>query len=136
MKYTELICPTSRDEGDEPKVSVIIPLYNKADYIKRAIDSVLLQTEDNFELIVINDGSTDNSETIVSRYNDPRVLLVNQENQGVAKTRNRGVILAQSRLVSFLDADDEWDPHFLETMINLTYKYPNSGLYGCIQNYN
>ena len=114
----------------KPLISVIIPLYNKAPHIKRAIDSVLQQTFQDFELIIINDGSTDGSEHIVSEYNDSRIHLINQKNQGVSAARNNGVNHSKSDFVSFLDADDEWLPEFLETILKLREVYPNAGVYG------
>lgn len=113
-----------------PKVSVVIPLYNKAPYIARALDSVLAQTVQDFEIIVVNDGSTDRSETIVNGYNDPRIHLINQKNQGVSAARNRGIDAAQAELVAFLDADDEWLPKFLEIILLMREKYPEAGVYG------
>lgn len=113
-----------------PKVSVIIPLYNKAPYIKRAIDSVLSQTIQDFEILVVNDGSTDEGEIIVQQCNDSRIRVINQENQGVSVARNNGVIASNSELIAFLDADDEWLPDFLETVLRLRNKWPNAGLYG------
>ena len=112
-----------------PKISVVIPLYNKAPHIARALDSVLAQTIQDFEIIILNDGSTDGGETIVSNYSDSRIHLLNQENQGVSITRNRGVGVAHAELVAFLDADDEWLPHFLETILQLKKKYPKAGMY-------
>lgn len=112
-----------------PKVSIIIPLYNKAPYIKRALDSVLAQTIQNFEVIVVNDGSQDGGEMIVEKYSDSRIHLINQENRGVSIARNSGVNAARADLVAFLDADDEWLPEFLEEIIALNIKYPNAGMY-------
>src|SRR3954469_10712247 len=97
-----------------PKITVIIPLYNKAAYIKRALDSVLAQTFSGFELIVIDDGSTDGGGAIVARCDDPRVRLIRQENAGPAQARNHGIDEASGELVAFLDADDEWMPRYLE----------------------
>lgn len=114
----------------ESQISVIIPLYNKAPYIKRAIDSVLTQTIQNFEIIIVNDGSTDGSEKIVKNYSDSRIQLFNQVNQGVSVARNRGITLANAELVAFLDADDEWKPEFLETVLQLHNKYPHSAVWG------
>jgi glycosyltransferase involved in cell wall biosynthesis len=97
-----------------PKVTIIIPLYNKAAYIKRALDSVLAQTFTDFELLVIDDGSTDGGGEIVHRCGDARVRLIRQENAGPAHARNRGIDEAGGELVAFLDADDEWTPRYLE----------------------
>lgn len=104
-------------------LSVVIPLYNKAATIERAISSVLNQTFQDFELIVVNNGSTDGSEKVVENVKNPRVSLISQENQGVSMARNRGVEAAQSDWVAFLDADDEWKPTFLETVLFLKDKY-------------
>lgn len=99
-------------------ISVIIPLFNKQDYIIRSINSVLMQTHSDFELIVVNDGSTDNSRQIVESINDPRLNLITQSNGGVSKARNTGVKAARARWVAFLDADDEYMPDFLEEISN------------------
>lgn len=110
-------------------VSVVIPLYNKGPYIARALNSVLAQTFQDFEVIVVDDGSTDDGAEVVRRFRDPRIRLIYQENQGVSAARNRAIEAALAELVAFLDADDEWLPEFLETIIDLRQKYPNSGAY-------
>jgi glycosyltransferase involved in cell wall biosynthesis len=94
-------------------VSAIIPLYNKAPYIQRALGSVLAQTFRDFELIVVDDGSTDSGGEIVARCSDPRVRLIRQDNAGPGAARNRGLNEAGGEFVAFLDADDEWLPAFL-----------------------
>jgi len=96
-----------------PAISVIIPLYNKQAYIKRAIDSVLNQTFDNLELIIVNDGSTDASMEIVKSINDTRIRMISQPNQGPGSARNAGISAANSEILAFLDADDEWLPDYL-----------------------
>lgn len=101
-----------------PKISVVIPLYNKEKYIRRAVDSVLGQTCQGFELIVVNDGSTDRGPAIVREYNDPRICLIDQENRGVSAARNRGIGEARGEFVTFLDADDEWLPGFLALSVD------------------
>lgn len=109
--------------------SVVIPLYNKAPHIKRTIDSVLAQTYQNFEIIVVNDGSTDNGPDIVSSYSDPRIRLINQVNQGVSVARNHGTKEAKFELVAFLDADDEWLPEFLRNIQVIVNNFPDCGAY-------
>lgn len=107
--------------------SVIIPLYNKAITIERAIASVLAQTERAFELIVVDDGSTDRGAEIVRSIPDPRIRLIQQANGGVSKARNTGIESAQYDYVTFLDADDEYLPDCLETYRELIVKYPFAG---------
>jgi glycosyltransferase involved in cell wall biosynthesis len=102
--------------NDTPLVSVIIPLYNKKAYVKRAIKSVQNQSFTNWKLIVVNDGSTDGSPDEVPE-NDPKISLLHQENKGPGAARNLGIFMAKSKYVSFLDADDEWSPSFLDTCI-------------------
>lgn len=112
-----------------PTISVVIPLYNKKQYIKRAIDSVLAQTVQEFEIIVVNDGSTDNGADVVRSIPDDRIRLIEQENKGVSVARNRGIETSQSELVAFLDADDEYKSHFLATVLRLKERFPASGAY-------
>lgn len=113
-------------------IVIVIPLYNKSSYIARALNSVLTQTYQDYEILVINDGSTDGSENIVKSYikeNPGKITLINQENQGVSVARNTGIKHAQGELIAFLDADDEWNPRYLETIISLKEKYPAAGIY-------
>jgi glycosyltransferase involved in cell wall biosynthesis len=111
------------------KVSVVIPLYNKVRHIARAVGSVLAQTFDDFEVIVVDDGSTDRGSDAVARMRDLRVRVVGQANAGVSAARNRGVREARCDLVAFLDADDEWRPCFLETVVGLCERHPGAGMY-------
>ncbi|MFC1676096.1 glycosyltransferase family 2 protein [Planctomycetota bacterium] len=107
------------------KVGVIIPLYNKAQHIARALDSVLSQTYKDYEVIVVDDGSTDDGLEIVKRYTDPRLRVVSQENTGPGAARNKGVAESTSQFLSFLDADDEWMPIFLETCVKVLEDNPD-----------
>ena len=95
------------------RFSVIMPLYNKHTYVARAIQSVLSQTHTDFELLVVDDGSTDASVEVVRQFSDTRIRLIQQPNDGVSAARNRGVKEARADYVAFLDADDEWRPTFL-----------------------
>lgn len=97
-----------------PYFSIVIPLYNKEKYIKRTLKSVLKQTFTNFEVIIVDDGSTDNSSEIIKSINDSRICLIQQENGGPSKARNRGIQEAKGEFIAFLDADDEWLPGKLE----------------------
>lgn len=112
------------------EVSVVIPLYNKESSIARAIESVLNQTIQDFEVIVVDDGSNDDGAEVVQGFADPRVQLIRQENQGVSLARNRGIEAARAELIAFLDADDEWQPSFIETILRIRALYPDAGLYG------
>ena len=98
-------------------ISVIIPTYNSARYISEAVNSVLEQTFKAFEVLVIDDGSTDETEAIMSRYSAP-VRYIRQQNAGVAAARNRGIEESRGRYVAFLDADDTWFPHKLERQLD------------------
>lgn len=108
------------------EISVVLPLYNKKDGIIKALESVFLQTYLPKEIIVVNDGSTDGSEHLVVSLNHPLVQLVHQENGGVSAARNKGIEVAKSEWVAFLDADDVWMPDYLETIRGLNKKYPES----------
>ncbi|GAB3508587.1 glycosyltransferase family 2 protein [Emticicia fontis] len=98
------------------KISIIITAYNVEKYVAEAIESALKQTYKNIEIIVINDGSTDNTLQILETFKD-KILLVNQENIGIAKTLNKGLKLASGELVAFLDGDDVWTENKLEKQI-------------------
>jgi hypothetical protein len=111
------------------KVSVVIPLFNKARHIARAVNSVYRQTWQADEIIIVDDGSTDGSDEVVRRIADARLRLITQPNAGECAARNRGIAAATHDLVAFLDADDEWLPVFLQTVAGLRQKYPECGIY-------
>jgi len=98
----------------DAKVGVVIPLYNKGTLVRRALNSVLGQTYQNFEVVVVDDGSTDEGPDVVHECSDSRVRLIRQANAGPGAARNRGVQETHAPYLTFLDADDEWLPHFLE----------------------
>jgi glycosyltransferase involved in cell wall biosynthesis len=100
-------------------VSVVIPLYNKGKYIERALSSVLAQTLSPLEIIVVDDGSTDDGPERVLNFNDPKIILIKQENKGPGAARNAGLAIARGKYIAFLDADDEWLPTFLERGLSL-----------------
>lgn len=109
--------------------SIVIPLYNKANYIENTLRSVLNQTFTDYEIIVINDGSTDNSVVKVLEFNDSRIQLYNQKNQGASVARNLGIEKAKYDYIAFLDADDLWMPNHLETLKTLIHNFPNVGIF-------
>lgn len=114
-----------------PYFSVIIPLYNKASYVDKTIRSILGQTFTDYELIIIDNGSTDGSSEIVAAFSDSRMTVYRlEENVGVSNARNKGVSLSTAPYITFLDADDWWEPTFLEEMTGLIERHPDAGIYG------
>ena len=112
-------------------ISVVIPLYNKKKQIAYTLQSVFTQTFQDFEIVVVDDGSTDNSVEEVEKFDDSRIRLIHQTNAGVSAARNRGIGEARGELIAFLDADDEWKPRYLETQYALYQKYPECSVYAC-----
>ncbi|TJI03416.1 glycosyltransferase family 2 protein [Escherichia coli] len=110
-------------------LTVVIPLYNKSQSIESTIKSVLNQTHTDFELIVVNDGSTDGSENVIKQFTDERIKLLNITNSGVSVARNTGIRSAKSSYVCLLDADDYWLPNHLEKINNLVERYPDCSMY-------
>jgi glycosyltransferase involved in cell wall biosynthesis len=108
-----------------PEVSVIIPTYNRAWVLKEAIDSVLAQEFRDFELIVVDDGSTDNTPQILESYAQD-LTVIRQPNRGVSAARNRGIVAANGRLISFLDSDDLWLPRKLSSQVNFFNSNPEA----------
>ena len=112
--------------------SVVIPLYNKAHTIINTLESVLNQTFPDFEVVIVNDGSTDNAiEVIKNNFSDSRIRIINQENKGVSAARNLGVRESRSELIAFLDGDDELLPEYLSKMKEAIEKFPDAGMYCC-----
>lgn len=111
-----------------PSVSVVMPLFNTEQYVQKAIASVLAQTYLDFELIVVDDGSTDESVERCRQFRDPRLCLISQENRGLAGARNTGIRHARGRYVALLDADDRWHPHKLALHIAHLEQRPKVGV--------
>jgi glycosyltransferase involved in cell wall biosynthesis len=112
-------------------ISVVIPLYNKDRSIRETVYSVLGQSFSEFELIIVNDGSTDESLKIVSEITDPRISLINQQNEGVSAARNAGIRRARYNYIALLDGDDLWDSTYLMEMNSFIHSFPDAVLYGC-----
>lgn len=123
----------------QPRLSIIVPLYNKAPYVRKALESIMSQTYKDFDLIIVDDGSTDNSLEVVNEYIRDvlcvmcdvckNVRVIQQNNAGVAAARNKGVKESEGEYVCFLDADDWWKPNYLEEMDKLITDYPDAGLF-------
>lgn len=111
-------------------ISVLIPLYNKSQSIATTISSVLSQTYTEFEVIVVDDGSTDGSGDVVLTIDDDRIKYFKKENGGVSSARNYGIEKAQNELIALLDGDDLWEPTFLEEMLSLIELTPDAALWG------
>lgn len=118
-----------------PKVTVLVPAYNAEKYIGKAIDSVLAQTFTDFELLVINDGSTDQTENILRSYADDRIRLINQTNQGIAAALNLGLLNARAELIARFDADDICMPERLELQYRFLEAHPEYIIVGSDADY-
>jgi glycosyltransferase involved in cell wall biosynthesis len=108
-----------------PFFSVIIPLFNKETFVEATLKSVLKQSFSDFEILIVNDGSTDNSEKLIATFDDPRIRYFTKENGGASSARNYGIEKAQSNYISFIDADDYWYPTFLEEMFARLNSFPD-----------
>lgn len=115
--------------GADALISVVIPLYNKEAHIQRALDSVLRQADQHFEIVVVDDGSRDGGAALVAACPDPRVRLIRQPNAGVSVARNVGVAAASSDFIAFLDADDAHKPDFLANVRALARQHPEALAY-------
>jgi len=113
-------------------ISIVIPLFNKAHSIERTLKSIFAQTYTKFEIIIINDGSTDNGIEVITKFTtDPRVKIITQENQGVSAARNMGVLSSKYTYIAFLDGDDEWLPEYLTKMVQAIEMFPSAGMFCC-----
>jgi glycosyltransferase involved in cell wall biosynthesis len=109
-------------------VSVIVPAYNAEKTILETIQSIQAQTFSDFELIVINDGSSDRTVELLSKINDPRLKVFSYENGGLPVARNRGIQRATGEFITFIDADDLWKPQKLEAQLKALHEYPEAGV--------
>lgn len=114
-----------------PQISVIIPLFNKEYFIENTLESVKAQTFSDFEIVIVNDGSTDNSVKIVENFTDNRIKIFHTENKGVSSARNFGIEKASGKYIAFLDADDIWKNDFLQTIYLLIATYPEEKVFSC-----
>jgi len=123
------VLDSSRQEST-PLVSVILPTYNAAAYLGKAIDSILAQSYRHFELIIVNDGSSDNTQVLLSQYQDPRMTVINQANLGLPKALNQGIRLAKGKYIARQDADDISLPERLSEQVAFMEQNPNCALLG------
>ena len=114
-----------------PLFSIILPTYNRAYVLWRAILSVIHQTESRWQLIIVNDGSTDCTLRLIEEFHDPRIHVITTENQGPAAARNRGLRSAVAPFIAYLDSDNTWHPTFVETMYCATQQHPNAVFWYC-----
>jgi len=133
MSETSLPCPGDREEDvvrkpTRPVVSVIMPTYNTAPFIGQAICSVLRQTYADWELLIVDDGSEDNTPKVVAKYVEPRIRYFRTENLGAGHARNLGIAKARGAFVAFLDSDDVWFPHKLDVQLKVLRDEPDVGL--------
>ena len=103
-------------------ITIIVPIYNSEKYLKKCIDSLVNQTKKELEIILINDGSTDNSEKIIKEYKDDRIKYIKNETQGIGITRNEGIAKAQGKYLMFIDSDDYLEKNTCELLFNKAEK--------------
>lgn len=116
---------------NKPAVSIILPVYNAEKYLKQAVESVLAQSFPDFELIIINDGSTDGSQEIIQNFRDPRIKMVRQENKGITATLNVGLSMSHAEYIARIDADDVWsNPNKLSIQMEYLSRNPDCVLLG------
>lgn len=110
-------------------ISIVIPLYNKEKQIRKTLETVFNQTFQEYEIVIVNDGSTDRSFEIIKLFSDSRIRLIEQDNQGVSAARNRGIKEAKFDYIALLDADDEWKPEYLESQVDLIHSFPECSVF-------
>lgn len=120
---------------DSVNISIVIPLYNKAQSIVDTLKCVCEQTYQNFEVIVVNDGSTDNSLYNAQKVNDKRIRIISQKNAGVSAARNAGIKAAKYDYIAFLDADDYWEDNYLEEQVKMILDFPDASLWSTAWGY-
>ena len=127
-KINSVDSPNQTVVSDVPEISVIIPVYNSEKYLAAALDSVLAQSFQNFEIVCVNDGSTDSSPAVLDAYaaSDARIRVIHQENAGGAASRNTGLAAAKGRYIAFMDNDDLYHPDCLKTLADGFRKYPQA----------
>lgn len=119
--------------SDNPKISVIIPIHNRSEDLRRSVPSVLAQTERSFELLIIDDASTEDLSVVINQFDDSRIKLVRNSKKGnAASVRNTGIDLAKGEYIAFLDSDDEWFPDHLSTRIDFLRNKKVDGVYGSV----
>lgn len=116
-------------------ISIVVPLYNKEKFVFNTMQSVLKQTFQLYEIIIVDDESTDRSLDIVKSIQDERIRIFTQKNQGVSAARNHGIAEAKYDYIALLDADDEWQPDYLETQVKLINSYPQCAVFACAYNF-
>jgi glycosyltransferase involved in cell wall biosynthesis len=124
-----------RPSRSDPWVSVVIPAYNAERYLADTIESVLAQTFRSFEIIIVDDGSTDNTKAIAESFRADGVSVVTQANAGTAAARNRALSVARGRFISLLDSDDLWEPDCLQTMVEFLEQHPQVSIAFCDSRY-
>lgn len=121
---------------EHPKISIILPVYNGEKFVQNTINSILHQKFTDYELIIVDDGSTDNSEKIIKKFNDPRIKLIKQINQGICSARNSGIKNSTAEYLMFCDHDDEYLPEYLQDVSNeIGRKEADIIKFGCIEKY-
>ncbi len=115
------------DSIDFPLVDIVVPAFNAEKYIKQTLESILQQTYENYNIYIINDGSTDNTNSVIQKFNSNNIFIVDQNNSGPSKSRNNGYRNGKGKYVVFLDSDDLWSPEFLERTVKFLEQHENIG---------